>query len=472
MPAPEPLRRVLVVDDKVEFAETVADGLMDHGYEAVALGSGKAALTRLEHESFDALVTDLRMPDLDGLELVTASRNLSPDRPVIVMTAFGGIESAIESIRRGAYHYLTKPFSTEELLIFLGRALEEVRVRKEAAALKTTLGERFGSEGIVGKSKAIREALDVVHRVAKTDVPVLITGETGSGKGLWARALHLGSPRANRPFVTINCAALPESLLESELFGHVKGAFTGAVGNHTGLFVDADGGTLFLDEIGEMTPGLQAKLLRVLEAGVVRPVGATKERKVDVRIITATHRDLRELVSQGKFREDLVYRLDVVSIELPPLRHRREDIPELVDHFLQAARDKYESSPVERFSPEALARLLDHPWPGNVRELSHVVERVVVLGKHPVVAAEDLPSTIGLPSNIAGPLFRGEVMPIRELQTRYATWALEQLNGHKGRTAERLGVDAKTLSKWLSRPSDETEPEAAASETEQRLPTE
>ena len=453
---PVPSRRVLVVDDKVEFAETVADGLIDRGYEAVALGSGRNALARLEQGGFDVLVTDLRMPDMDGLDLVAASRKMAPNRPVIVMTAYGAIDSAVESIRRGAYHYLLKPFTTEELSIFLERALDEVRVRKEAAALRTTLGERFSPAGIVGRSRSIREAIDVIERVAKTEVPVLITGETGTGKGLWAKAIHAGSARATRSFVTINCAALPESLLESELFGHVKGAFTGAVGNHSGLFVEADGGTVFLDEIGEMTTGLQAKLLRVLEAGMVRPVGATKEKAVDVRIITATHRDLRDLVRQKTFREDLMYRLDVVAVQLPALRHRREDIPDLVKHFLEAVREKYPASPVERFSPEALARLLDHAWPGNVRELEHVVERAVVLGKDATAGIETLPPGFGAtPAATDATAFEGDVMPIRELQSRYAAWALERMNGHKGRTAEKLGVDSKTLAKWLSRSADE-----------------
>jgi two-component system response regulator HydG len=442
--------RVLVVDDKLEFADTIADGLCDAGYDAQALGSGRAALAKLRGGDCEALITDLRMPDMDGLELVAASRALSKDRPVIVMTAYAAVDSAVESIRRGAYHYLTKPFTREELLIFLERALDEVRVRKEAAALRTTLHERGLEAGIIGKSKAIREALEIVARVSKTEVPVLITGETGTGKGLWARAIHQESPRANRPFVSVNCAALPETLLESELFGHVKGAFTGATENALGLFAEADGGTLFLDEIGEMTPGLQAKLLHVLEEGAVRPVGSPKERKVDVRLITATHRDLRELVRTSRFREDLLYRLDVVSIDLPALRYRREDLPDLFDLFLRQAKAKYPDSPLERIAPDALSRMMDHAWPGNVRELSHVVERLVVLGKNAVATAEDLPSSLGGASANAS-LFHGEIIPVRELQRRYAGWVLEQMGGHRGHTADKLGVDAKTLSKWLSR---------------------
>jgi two-component system response regulator HydG len=453
MSTPEPKPRVLVVDDKREFAETVADGLADHGYRATALNSAHAALALLEKEDFDALVTDLRMPDLDGLELVARARVLSAERPVIVMTAYGAIDTAVESIRRGAYHYLTKPFKAEELLLFLGRALEDVRLRREAAALKSSLGDRLSGAGILGKSKAIREARDLVDRVSRTDVPVLITGETGTGKGLWAQAIHWGGSRSGAPFVTLNCAALPEPLQESELFGHLKGAFTGANETRPGLFTEANGGTLFLDEIGEMGAGLQAKLLRVLEAGMVRPVGASKEHPVDVRIIAATHRDLRQRAQDGTFRSDLLYRLDVVAFELPALRHRREDIPELALHFLERARKKYPDSPVQGISGEVMALLLEHPWPGNVRELAHTLERMVVLGKSPQASREDLPPSFTSPAGAPKAMFEG-VMPIRELQRRYAAWALEQLGGHKGRTAERLDVDAKTLAKWLARDPD------------------
>jgi two-component system response regulator HydG len=458
VPAPEtptaarrpPLPRVLVVDDKLELAETLAEGLHDRGYQATALASGVEALQRLSSERVDALVTDLRMPDLGGLELVAASREAAPERPVIVMTAYGAIDSAVECVRRGAYHYLTKPFAVEELAIFLGRALDEVRVRREAVALKATLAERFAPSGILGRSKALRDALDVIPRVAKTDVPVLVTGETGTGKGLWVSALHAQSLRAARPLVTLNCAALPEALLESELFGHVKGAFTGAAQDQAGLFAEADGGTLLLDEVAELAPPLQAKLLRVIETGAVRPVGSSKERGVDVRIVAATHRDLRARARDGAFREDLLYRLDVVSVDLPALRYRREDIPELAAHFLRAARERHPGAAAERLSAEAMQRLIDHAWPGNVRELAHAMERAVLLGRSPEVTATELPPAIAAAKAAAAGPLPAEVLPIREVQRRYAAWALEQLGGHRGRTAEALDVDAKTLAKWLA----------------------
>ncbi len=433
------------------MAETLAEGLADRGFDAVAVGSSRDAKAKLATETIDALVTDLRMPDIDGIGLLQLSRSLDPKRPVIVMTAYSAVETAIESIRQGAYHYLTKPFKLDELALFLGRALDEAKLRQEASALRATLEERYSLANIVGKSAPMRALYDILLRVKDASVPVLVTGETGTGKGLVARALHALGPRADKPFVAVNCASLPEALLESELFGHVKGAFTGATQTHAGLFAEADGGTLLLDEIGEMTPALQAKLLHGLESGTVRAVGAEKERAVDVRVIAATHRDLRERVRSGAFREDLYYRLDVVTIEIPALRHRREDVPLLIDHFLAQAKARHPQSPVERLSKEAMSRLLDHEWPGNVRELAHVVERVVLLGRGAEVQASELPASVtAAPPPELPPAFDGTIQPIREVQRRYAAWALERMGGNKTRTAERLGVDVKTLSKWLS----------------------
>lgn len=447
-PANENAPRVLVVDDNRSMAETVAEALTERGFEGIAASSSTEAATRLGQESFDALVTDLRMPGLDGLELLSVCRQLSPHCPVIVMTAYSAVDTAIESIRRGAYHYLTKPFKAEELALFLERALAESRLRRESVALKRTLRDRLAVSNLIWQSAAMRDVCDLVLRVADANAPVLILGETGTGKGLVARAIHAEGVRAGAPFVTVNCAALPESLLESELFGHLRGAFTGATSRRVGLFEEANGGTLFLDEIGEMSPGLQAKLLDVLERGVLRAVGSNKETVVDVRVIAATHRDLREQVSARGFREDLLYRLEVVTIDIPPLRHRRDDISALLEHFLGVSRARHPGSPVQRIDPQAMARLIEHGWPGNVRELEHLVERMVLLGRGPEVVVADLPSTL----TGKGPTpsaFSGEIVAMREMQRRYATWAFEQLGGRKLHTAERLGVDIKTLGRWL-----------------------
>ncbi|HTP51139.1 MAG TPA: sigma-54 dependent transcriptional regulator [Anaeromyxobacteraceae bacterium] len=443
--------RVLVADDNPEMARMLCDALAER-YQAVAATSGTEALDLVASESFDAVVTDLRMPDADGLAVLAASRRAAPERPVIVMTAFSAIDTAVESIRQGAYHYLTKPFKVDELVIFLGRAIEEVRLRREARALRNAMRKDLSPAGVLGRSKAMQAVLHVVERVADSPVPVLITGETGTGKGLLARAIHTESRRAG-PFVTVNCAALPESLLESELFGHVRGAFTGATSNRPGLFLEANGGTLFLDEVGEMALPLQAKLLHALDASAVRPVGAEKEQPVDARIVAASNRDLREAVRSGAFREDLLYRLDVVTLEVPPLRHRRDDILELAEHFLSEARSRHASSPVMRLSPEAAEKLSSYSWPGNVRELQHVMERAVVLGRDAEVRPSELPSSILEDATRSAELsFRGDVIPVRELQRRYAAWALAQLDGQRGVTAQRLGVDGKTLAKWLAEP--------------------
>ena len=430
--------RIVIVDDKRELAETLADGLIDHGHDAVAMDSGRLAIEAAQAGKADVVVTDLRMPDVDGLAVLDAVRAL--DLPVIVMTAYGAIDSAVESIRKGAFHYLTKPFKLEELAIFVDRALADRALRHEAADLRRSLGTSLA--GVVARSPAMQKVVALVERIAPSAAPVLLTGETGTGKTLIARALHQASPRRDRPFVAINCAALPEPLLESELFGHVKGAFTGATADHLGLFASADGGTVLLDEIGELPLGLQPKLLRVLETGTIRPVGATREATVDVRILAATHRELRS----AEFRQDLLYRLDVLSLQLPPLRARREDLSPLIAQLLADTRARNPSSPARTFSRDAMRALLDHPWPGNVRELAHAIERAVLLASGAEI------TDVELSPASAETMFSGDVMPMIELQRRYARWALDQLGNHKTRTAEKLDVDAKTLNRWLADP--------------------
>ena len=434
--------RVIVVDDKLAMAETLADGLEDLG--AQAFGSPLAALAAVKAHDIDVVVTDLRMPELDGLALLDAIRAARPETQVIVMTAFGAIDSAVEAIRKGAYHYLTKPFKPLELRIFVERAIAERRLRREAATLRKRLGAHAG---LVVQSAAMQRVMSIVERIATASAPIMITGETGTGKSAIARAIHDASSRAGHPFVAINCAALPEQLLESELFGHVKGAFTGATNDHPGLFVAADGGTILLDELAEMPIALQPKLLRVLEAGTLRPVGATKERTVDVRVIAATHRNLHHAVTTGTLREDLLYRLNVVPIEVPPLRERRDDVAPLVEHFLADALARHPDARAHEMSRAAMRRLLDHAWPGNVRELAHVVERGVLLATTEEISPDDL----GLDASASATLqFSGDVVAMNEIQRSYARWALDRFGGHKTRTAERLDIDVKTLNRWLA----------------------
>jgi two-component system response regulator HydG len=440
--------RIFIVDDDRSLAETLAEGLVDRGYDAVPFASSKEAARQLSPDDCDALVTDLRMPGVDGLGLLELSRRAAPDRPVIVMTAYSAIDTAIESIRQGAYHYLTKPFKIDELALFLGRALDDARLRREAEGLRRALRDQFALANVIGTSAAMREVCDLASRVADAPTPLLIVGETGTGKGLVARAVHAAGPRASGPFVTVNCAAVPENFLESELFGHTKGAFTGATGPRKGLFEQASGGTLFLDEIGEMPVALQAKLLDVLERWVVRALGSDHERPVDARVITATHRNLRSRVRDGSFREDLLFRLDIVRLEIPPLRERPEDLPVLITHLLAKAKSRRPASPVERIAPEALARMMAHAWPGNVRELENVIERLVLLGRGVEVGVADLPKDVG--SGPPGDMqFEGPVRSMEEVQRRYARWAIGRLGGRKMLTAEELGIDRKTLTRLL-----------------------
>jgi two-component system response regulator HydG len=446
--------RVLVVDDDLEFARTVAEGLEALGWRALSLAEPERALQLLRAGQCDALVTDLRMPRMDGLTLLTSAKKVAVDTPVIIMTAFSAIDSAVECVRRGAFHYLTKPFKVAELDLFLQRAMENRALRKTARELQRALHDRYAMGALVGQSPAMRDVFELVQRVAAAALPVVITGETGTGKTLIARALHAESDRASGPFVSINCAAMPEPLLESELFGHVRGAFTGATSARQGLFLDAHGGTLFLDEIGDMKPVLQAKLLHALESGKVRPVGSSRERDTDVRIVAATHRDLRELVAAGQFREDLLYRLEGVVLEVPPLRQRREDIPLLAEHFLRDARARHPQATVDSFSSSAVRALVEYGWPGNVRELEHAIGRAVLLARGHQIEPADLPDPVERRPPRFECNFGETIMPVREMQRRYAAWALDKLGGRKMLTCEKLGIDAKTLAKWLAAEQD------------------
>jgi two-component system, NtrC family, response regulator HydG len=443
--------RILVVDDDREMADTVAEYLDGRGYRSEIAVGGRAALQALKRKEYDAVISDLRMDNVDGLDVLEAARAGDPTRPVIIMTAYGTIDGAIEAVRRGAAQYLTKPFKMEEAALMLERALGERGLKRENAELRRAVEERLGFRNLVGKSAVMQQLYDLLERVSAISSPVLITGESGTGKELVARALHHGGPRAKAPFVAINCAAITETLLESELFGHQKGAFTGATETKKGLFVEADGGTLFLDEIGELPLPLQAKLLRVLESSAVRPVGGGGERKVDVRVIAATNRDLARAVGEKRFREDLYYRLHVIPVHLPPLRARRDDIPLLVERFTARFYEQHPAQMQREISTEVLRRLMDLPWPGNVRELKNAVERLLVLARGKRVDLRDLAAALPepLPEAMAG--VASEIVPLRVLTRRYVEWVLEQTGGNKLRAAQLLGIDASTIYRMLLR---------------------
>src|SRR5690349_7481439 len=387
-PAAAAQARVLVVDDQRNMRATTALLLRDAGYAVAEAEDGAAALQRVVAEPYDVVLTDLRMGAVDGMEVLRATVEASPTTQVIVMTAYGTIDSAVEAIRRGAYDYIAKPFKEGELLLRVAKAVEKRRLLGEVSLLRREFQARYGLDHIVGRSAALRELLDRVVRVAATDATVLISGESGTGKELVARALHTGSRRADKPFVPVNCAASTESLLESELFGHARGAFTGATRVRRGLFEEASGGTLFIDEIGETAAGFQAKLLRALQEGEVRRVGESLPVKVDVRVIAATNQNLKAAVAEKRFREDLFYRLNVVPLRVPPLRERREDIPLLAQHFLE----RYARRTGDRkvLTNAAVEKLLGYPWPGNVRELENMIEQAAALAPHTELADTDI----------------------------------------------------------------------------------
>ncbi|MBX3161113.1 MAG: sigma-54-dependent Fis family transcriptional regulator [Deltaproteobacteria bacterium] len=438
-------RTVLIADDHVEMARLVADRLREDGWRGRVVDSGRAAIDALGQAVPDLVITDLRMAEVDGLDVLDAARAADPDLPVIIMTAFGAIDSAIESMKRGAWHYLAKPVRLEELSLQASRAFEHRTLRRVNRQLR---GEgRTGLGNMIGKSGSMRALYGLIDRVALASAPVLIRGESGSGKELVARALHDAGPRRERPFLAINCTALPEALLESELFGHTRGAFTGAVSARAGLFVEASGGTLFLDEIGDMAPALQAKLLRVVQQGEVRPVGSDESRAVDVRVIAATHQDLEARVADGRFRQDLFYRLDVVPMTVPPLRERTDDVPLLVDYFLATARARNPHSPVREVTPQVMSLLSRYPWPGNVRELENLIERLVVVGTEPAVGLAELgalaPAVTGNQDRFSLP--RDRLATLREVEEEYIAWMIEKCAGNKTKAAEILGIDPSTL---------------------------
>lgn len=439
---------ILTVDDDDEFRGVVARRFQRRGYHVEHTGSPSQALAIAERQHFDVAILDIAMPEMDGIQLLERLRQIDPDTQLIMLTGQGTIETAIRAMKLGAYDYLTKPCELAELEVQVERAYEKGQLARENQNLKTALRRSGPPTQIIGNSPAIRQLLHMIEKVAATDSSVLIQGESGTGKELVARAVHQGSPRADKPLVVINCAALQETLLESELFGHEKGAFTSAIATKQGLFEVADGGTLFIDEIGEMAGGLQAKLLRVLEDGRFRRVGSTKEINTDVRIIAATNKDLAKEVATNRFRDDLYFRLNVITIPIPPLRDRIEDIPLLVDYFLsQGVRGP------RSIEPEALATLVAYRWPGNVRELANVIERARILADGPSITLQDLPLGIVQPSPVrAGePAPRSNGSNLEELERHHIQRILDAESWNKARAARSLGISRRRLYRLLEK---------------------
>jgi two-component system response regulator HydG len=439
--------RALIVDDVIDVAQTVANELDAAGFDTEVVDSGGTALDRFAAEPADVVVTDLRMRNTDGLDVLRGIKRADPSVPVLVMTAFGDVDSAVEAMQSGAFHYLTKPFAMESLLALVERACRERNLSRENAQLRKALHENASARRLLGKSPPMQRLRAMIERVAgAANASVLISGETGSGKELVALAIHADSPRADKPFVAVNCAALPEYLLESELFGHAKGAFTGASQSRRGLFVEADGGSIFLDEIGDLPLPLQGKLLRVLQSGEVRPVGSETSRTVDVRCVAATHKDLSELVAKGLFREDLFFRLDVLRVPVPSLRERSEDVMILAEHFLKRSLATGTPSILIGFEPEALDFLAACDWPGNVRQLENVVQRLAVTASAPRASLAEVKAALG-PTRDADPIapLVRQRLPLQEVENRYIEGILKSVDGSRPRAAEILGVDPSTL---------------------------
>jgi two-component system response regulator HydG len=451
--ADAPGGKVLLVDDQKNMRATTAIVLRQAGHAVEEAEDGAAAIQRVQQEAFDVVLTDLRMPNVDGMEVLQGIQRVAPDTQVIVMTAYGTIESAVEAIRRGAYDFLAKPFKEDELLVRVEKALEKRRLVGEVSLLAGEFRRRYGLEHIIGRSGPIQDVLDRVVRVAPTDATVLISGESGTGKELVARALHVASRRGDKPFVPVNCAAITETLLESELFGHARGAFTGAVRARRGLFEEANGGTLFIDEIGETSPGFQAKLLRALQEGEIRRVGESTPVQVDVRVIAATNQDLRRAISERRFREDLFYRLAVVPVRIPPLRERREDIAVLAVHFLQ--RFVRRTGAQKTLAPDAVARLLEHDWPGNVRELENIIEQAAALSRGAEIGAEDVHLDAHAPAG-APQERRSLAAAVEDAERRTIEAAVTRCGGDLGRVARELGVSGTTLWRKMKRLAIET----------------
>ena len=437
--------RVLVVDDEQNARDALKTLLTEEGFEVAEAADGEDALAKMHAFSPDAILADVRMPRMDGMTLLKKARSEGSDSVFVMMTAFASIQAAVEAMREGAENYLTKPLDVNAVVVVLEKALEKRRLVRETQTLKERLRERYRFHNIVGDSPELQAVFDVIKRAAPSRATVLLLGESGTGKELVAQAIHEESPRASKPFVKVNCAALSESLLESELFGHEKGSFTGAVGRREGRFELADNGTLFLDEIGEISASLQVKLLRVLQQREFERVGGTSTLKIDVRLVAATNRDLAAEVKAGHFREDLFYRLNVVAVTLPPLRRRKGDIPSLVAHFIERFSKSY-GKEIRGLAPGTLNALLAHDWPGNVRELENVIERAVVLAAGQHLTTDDLPPTLLGPRPRART--EGSLIPgasLREIEREAILRTLEMVGGSTSRAAEVLGISVRKI---------------------------
>jgi two-component system response regulator HydG len=440
---------ILVVDDDPEMCRLLSEVLAGEGHHVRTVGSGEEALDHLSH-GIDLLITDLRLKAMEGLDLMHRVRKENPEVAVIIITAFGTVESAIEAMKLGAYDYIPKPFKMEELILVVQKALREGYLRREVSRLRQEIGRGYQFSNIIGKSKSMREIFDLIQRIAGTSSNILVIGESGTGKELVAKAIHYNSNRKDRPFVPVNCAAIPETLLESELFGYNRGAFTDAKGDRAGLFEEAHGGTLFLDEISELPTSLQPKLLRVLEDKEVRRLGSSRNIKVDVRVIAASNLDLDEEIKRRRFRDDLYYRLNVIQIKIPPLREHRDDILPLVQHFLNKFQ-RENGKRISGVSESALSLLVDYAWPGNVRELENAIERAVILSRGEEILSEDLPTALTGNREDFSTLDEavGRQLTLEELEHRYIARILDQTQGNKFRAAQLLGIDRKTLYRKL-----------------------
>ncbi len=435
---------ILVVDDQQNQADAVAEALERMGHECVVVTAPRRAQDIIESRDFDLVVTDLVMQELSGLDILQSVKNISPSTEVIVITGHASIQSAVEAIRAGAYDYIEKPLNLDLLRDRVKKALERRQLLERTERLSAQLDERFGFAGVVGNNPQMRRIIEIARQIAPTNTTVLITGESGTGKELLARAIHNNSPRRHRNFVALNCAALSEGILESELFGHEKGAFTGALGVRKGRFEYADGGTLFLDEVGDMPMSTQIKLLRVLEDGKIMRVGSNEPIQVDVRLISATNRDLQELIDERQFREDLYFRLKVVTLKLPALRERIEDVPLLADYFIRQFREKHGKA-IRGLTPAALKALMAYPWPGNVRELRNALETMVVLSQNDVLDVEQLPAEIPGSTEAAAVTADLGTMTLQDAERQLIVNALSATGGNRQEAATRLGIGERTL---------------------------